>query len=102
MRELKYNKPYKIYRASIQDGKSLQNPDSTHYCRFSTITTKYGIVTASEMNWATNSGRSFFTLFSTVLNSLCYSAWLEEAQLSDRNLKWMATHFVRGIHGVMK
>ena len=97
MRELKYNKPYKIYTSKIEDGKLLDNPNSTHYGRFSTITTKYGIVTASELNWQHNNGRSFFTLFTTAINGLSYSAWLEEAELSDRCLKWMATHFIKNI-----
>ncbi len=95
MRELRYNQPYKIHNTRIEDGKRLHNPDSTHYCRFSTIKTKYGIVTASELNWEHNSGRSFFTLFTTVINGLSYSAWLDEAELSDRCLKWMATHFIK-------
>lgn len=97
MRTLRFNSLYKIYTSKIEDGKRLDNPDSTHYGRFSTITTKYGIVTASELNWQHNNGRSYFTLFSTVRNGLNYSAWLDEAQLSDRQLKWMATHFIKKI-----
>lgn len=100
MRELRFNKPYKIHTSRIEDGKRLDNPDSTHYGRFSTITTKYGIVTASELNWQHNNGRSFFTLFTTVINGFSYSAWLDEAELSDRCLKWMATHFIKKINHV--
>lgn len=95
MRTLKFNAPYKIYNSRIEDGKRLDNPDSTHYGRFSTITTKNGIVTASELNWAHNNGRSYFTLFSTVIGGCIYSAWLNEAGLSDRSLKWMATNFIK-------
>jgi hypothetical protein len=97
MRTLRFNKPYKSYTTRIEDGKRLDNPDSTHYGRFSTIMTKYGIVTASELNWAHNNGRSYFTVFSTIKNGLNYSAWLDEAELSDRQLKWMATHFIKKI-----
>jgi len=95
MRTLKFNKPYKNYRTTIQDGKSLDNPDSTHYGRFSTVTTKFGIVTVSEMDWAHNNGRSYFTLFSTNIKGINYSAWLNEARLSDRQIKFMSTNFIK-------
>ena len=93
MRELKFNKPYKIHKTTV-DEKSLNFPEAEYYGRFSTIITKSGIVTASELNWKHNNGRSFFTLFTTVLDGFNYSAWLDEAKLSDRQLKWMASYFI--------
>jgi hypothetical protein len=98
MRQLKYNAPYKINRTMIEDGKRLDIPDEAHYSRFSTITTKAGIVTASEINWPHNSGRICCTLFTTIINGYNHSAWLEEAQLSDRQLKWMATYFINKLY----
>ena len=97
MRVLKYNKPYRVNKTTIEDGRRLDNPAPQYYHRLSTIITKNGIVTASEMDWADNYGKSFFTLFSTVMNGYKYTAWLDEAKLSERNLKWMATHFIRNI-----
>lgn len=97
MRTLEYNKPYKIYKTSIEDGKRLDKPDSTHYGRFSTITTRFGIVTASELDWEHNNGKSYFTLFSTFFNGKIHTAWLRQANLSDRCLKQMATYFIKRI-----
>lgn len=100
MRQLRFNKPYKILSTRIDDGKRLDVPDLAHYGRFSTIITKHGIVMASELDWPHNNGRSYFTLFATVKDGMIHSAWLNEARLSDRNLKWMATNFINKLNRI--
>jgi hypothetical protein len=98
MRDLKYKEPSKVLAGKIEDGKRLHGDGETHYSRFSVVYTKYGIVTVLEFDWETNLGRDRFTEFNTVFNGLKFSADLNEQHLTDRQLRWLATHFAKTVH----
>lgn len=97
MRDLKYRPPSKVYHGRIEDGKRLDCPGDGYFSKFTVVYTKYGIVTVLEFDWKTNSGQIFFTEFNTIMNQMMYSAKLNEVRLSDRNIKWLSTHFIKNI-----
>lgn len=97
MRDLRYSEPYKLTQIKIEDGKRLCNPAPEYYSRFSVVYTRYGVVTVLEFDWKTNFGQDRFTEFRTIHNGLLYSATLNEGKLSDRNVRWLSTHFAKTI-----
>lgn len=102
MRTLKYRKSYRVTQTSIHKGESLNTPEPCYYERFLVLETKYGLVTAVDFDWQTNTGKIFMTDFATIINGIKYSATLDEGKLSDRQLKWLATHFAKTIHEKIK
>lgn len=97
MRELKNWRTSKIYKTIIHEGKVLDTPAEGYYYKFSTISTKYGYVIAVEFNWKTNKLPVYFTQFSIIKDGMVITADINEANFSDRSLKWLTTHFVKQI-----
>ncbi len=102
MRYLQYKERRPVKGSSIQYGKRLDAPADAYYSRFSVVETEYGLVTVIEMNWATNTGKIIFTIFSTVVAGYKYEAELNDARLSERNLKWLSTHFIKTVISRLK
>jgi hypothetical protein len=96
MRTLKFNNPIKITGTTINP-IYLNSPKECYFERGSSVVTKYGIVVVSELNWRHNFGRHNFSVFATVLDGFTHSATLEEGKLSDRQIKWMATNFIKTV-----
>lgn len=97
MRVLKYDSPRPVKNTSIHEGKSLQCPDINHYNRFSTVETAFGLVTVIDFKWQHNNGFYIWTEFATIINGIKYSAVINEGKLSDRQIKWLSTHFIKNI-----
>jgi hypothetical protein len=98
VRTLEYRKPYKVKRTKLGVAEMVHQPADHCLEKSSCCITKLGIVMIFEMSWKHNHGRDYFTLFQTVLNGMIYSAYLSEANLSDFQAKWMATHFIKNIN----
>lgn len=98
MRQLEYHIPIKLVRTRIEDGKRVDGNGKEYYTRFSIITTRKGFVAVLEWNWQTNHGKIYHTEFSAVVNGWKYSARLNEANLSERQLKWMGSYFINNIY----
>lgn len=85
----------------IHEGKSFNNPEQQYYEKFSTVYTAFGLVTVLQFNWQTNSGKMIYSEFGTVINGMKYTATLKEAVLSDRQIKWLATYFIKKINSAV-
>ena len=75
----------------------LNNPDPQYYERRTICETRLGYVSVEELDWAHNLGKNFFTYFKIIIDKIEYSAFLEEARLSDIQRRWLATNFVNQI-----
>lgn len=95
MRELKFKNPIAVKQTTIHQGESFEHPAPDYYSRFLTVYTKYGIVTVLDFDWKTNSGNSSWTEFRTIIDGEMWNAELPETRLSDLQIKWMATHFIK-------
>lgn len=96
MRELQYKPPFKVKSTRIESGERLFDKENKrYYSKWSTVETKLGVVTVLEFKWETNKGVDRFSVFSTVLIGWKFTAYLDEVGLSDRNLKWLSTHFIK-------
>lgn len=96
MRALKFTKPRKITRRFLRF-YSYEYAKGNNYEKISMVITNKGIARVSELDWEHNFGRSTFSLFEAKHGGLLYSAWLEEARLSERQLKWLTTYFINRI-----
>lgn len=98
MRTINYRSPYKVKRTLIHEGKVIYDKQQIYYSRFSTVITKMGICTVIDFDWQTNNGKIFYTWLETVKDGFIYSATVDEGRLKERQIKWLATHFMNHVH----
>lgn len=98
MRNLQYKESYKLQHSLIEKGIYLYENKPLYFEKVSTVFTKYGIAVIYECDWATNSLPVKMMVFKTVLGGKVYSAELNEQRLSERQLKWLATNFMKTIY----
>lgn len=96
MRKFKFNTPSKV-TATILEREYKNNPAECYYERSCSVITKYGIVVVDQMRWEHNFGYHDFSIFTTVINGVRYTATLKEGKISDREIKWKATNFIKTV-----
>ncbi len=96
MRFFKFDAPYKVTN-SILKREYLNNPQECYYERSSAVITKHGIVIVDEMKWQHNSGWTNFSIFTTVIDGIRYTATLKEGKTTERQIKWRATNFIKTV-----
>lgn len=96
MRELKFDTPIKIKKTEVKK-ENIYSPAPVNYSRCLSVLTTFGIVIVEELKWETNFGFDEFTILSTMIGDMRYSAQLNEAKLSDRQIKWLATNFIKRV-----
>lgn len=73
-------------------------PEPQYYERSTVVETEFGFVKVEQLDWAHNHGKYLFTVFSIVINGYKHSAFIDQARLSDSELKNYATHFSKIVH----
>lgn len=96
MRKFEYREPYKIVRTDIKKEYLNEFKGKNFEC-LEAIITKYGIVLVSQMRWTHNSGEHNFSYFKTVIGGYAYTAFLSETRLSEMQLKWLSTNFMKTV-----
>lgn len=89
------DKPYKDARKDTRQESGYVHDKDRNYERTSFHRTEHGIVKVTQLDWEHNHGRSTFTRFSTVKNKVNYSAWVEKARLSEKELQSKSELFMR-------
>lgn len=95
MRGLKYRKPYKVTGTMLS--QEYLNKPFGNYERHLCVATRYGVVMVSDVKWENNFGWDTFTVFSTTKEGMYFSAILEEAMLTDIQIKWLSTNFIKKV-----
>lgn len=96
MRTLEFREPSKVTSTSVHK-EYWRHLSRNNFERSQWVITKYGIVALSELDWETNTGQDTFTYFQTIINGYSYTAFLNQSKLSDRQIKWMSTHFMKQV-----
>lgn len=98
MRNLIYKEPYRIRNSSVEKGLYLYENKPLYFEKVSTVLTQYGVVIIYECDWVTNPSPVRMTIFKTVVKGFVYTAELNEQRLSDQQLKWLSTNFIKTIN----
>lgn len=73
----------------------VNQPGPGYYERYTTVETCHGLVQVEQMHWDTNVKPTIFTHFFTVINGYAYTAFIDEARLTDSQIKRYAEHFAK-------
>lgn len=97
MKILKYRLPFRVATSSVYKATYAHDISKYEYEKHSAVITKNGVVVVTELCWDHNNGVDEFSYFNTTINGISYSAFLDEARLSERQLRWLATNFINNI-----
>ena len=104
MKDLQYIKPFRNKgRDTSLQIINTEEREGEWKVKRSFIETKLGVVKVIEFKMFTRFEEVSHSLFSTIKNNVEYRAYLNEVNLSQRQLQWLSTNFMNTIfnrHGL--